>query len=107
MADITEGLPPFQSQIIDTLLARTRLGEPFWTFSSDPTTTHALRELQTKGFLTIDSGIVERTWRARFSSGVFETLKGESNYSSPLENELDKYKIYYENIKNRLERAGL
>lgn len=57
-----DDLTPTESLIVDLLIARLRMGEMMWTFTDEHT--RALRRLDKKGIITLDSGPIEKTYRA-------------------------------------------
>lgn len=64
MTDI-DSLRPTQQLVLDVLAARHRLGEQVWTFPS--AVNPALRALEKLGLVTLLSGIVEKSTRARLT----------------------------------------
>ncbi|MFS0885352.1 hypothetical protein [Aeromicrobium sp. 179-A 4D2 NHS] len=75
---------PMQELIIETLIARRRLGEQFWTFTRKPAITTALRALENNGWVDVDYGNVENTWRVWLSGSAMKTITWDK-YLSPLE----------------------
>lgn len=73
--DIEAALTPTEELLVDVLIARHRLGEPFWSVS----TRHgkAIRSLQDKGLVTDYGCTVESATR------VALTLKAKALWASP------------------------
>lgn len=92
---------PTENLILEVLIARARLGERLWTFSSD-----SLKQAETlasKGWIDVMHGVVENTYRASL------TDKGRARflsfkYDSPLK--VEGAKKVRKEAKNLLERFG-
>lgn len=86
-----------QELMVDLLLARARLGEPFWHVSTKLTRTY--HELSAKGYVSILSGHVENTVRLMLTAEAKKELLTTS-YASPIERQAA------EKIAAYLERKG-
>lgn len=68
---------------MDLLVARTRLGEPFWPISTRLGLT--CRELKAKGYVEILNGYVNGTERIMLTPEARKELIEESEYKTPVE----------------------
>ena len=75
-------LTPTEELMMEVLIARHRLGEPWWTFSSRPAIVKAARSLQDQGLVSLLSSQVQKTFRVELTQ---EYIKGMSEYLSPAE----------------------
>jgi len=57
---------PTEDLVLEVLIARSRLGESLWTFSSSAT--KPLRSLEAKGLVQVMHGVVERSVRASLTA---------------------------------------
>lgn len=76
---------PTQDLILDVLVCRRRLGERFWSFSTE--VTKQLMQLEGKGLVFIMNGQVEGSIRAGLTDVGARELIGDATYKSPLERE--------------------
>lgn len=85
MTDLPK-LTAAQDQMMDLLVARHRLGEPFWPI--DNALRRTANELEGKGLITIIDGNVQGTFRAALSATARRMYMDKATYTSPLEREL-------------------
>jgi hypothetical protein len=57
-------LTPTQDLVLEVLAARYRLGETLWTFRSNSAIRTAANTLYDLGYITVDNGVTENTFRA-------------------------------------------
>lgn len=69
-----------QDLMVDLLVARTRLGEPFWPISTKLTRTYT--ELSAKGYVEVLHGHVSGTVRLSLTATARKELIDDSNYRS-------------------------
>jgi hypothetical protein len=87
-----------QDQMVDLLVARHRLGEPFWPIDNRLRRTANI--LEQKGYIEIYPGHVEGTFRASLTAEAERKFLSNSIYKSPLERQLAK------KIADKLEKKG-
>ena len=75
-----------QGLMVDLLVARHRLGEPFWPVSTGLSRTY--RALRDKGYVEIIDGNVEGTVRLKLSKEAYKKLIAESTYVTPIQREV-------------------
>jgi hypothetical protein len=92
------GLTSQQELMVDMLVARHRLGEPFWPVSTKLYRTY--NELHTKGYVEILDGNVERTVRLMLTRKARKKLIEDSTYTTPLQAQLATH------IADSLEMSG-
>lgn len=83
MSDKLPGLTASQGLIVDLLVARTRLGEPFWPISTRLNRTYKI--LDQKGYVEIMHGHVDGTVRLELTARAKQELIDNSTYVTPLE----------------------
>lgn len=81
MSDLPK-LTASQDQMLDLLVARTRLGEPFWPISNELRRTANI--LEDKGYITILHGHVDGTFRAMLTPGAKKKFIEDSSYVPPI-----------------------
>lgn len=99
---------PLQSLIIATLIARRRLGERFWPFDRKPAITTALRALERDGWVDVDYGNVENTWRVWLSADAMKTINWD-RHLSPLEKRVAQLEAENQTLRAKaalIERTG-
>ena len=72
--------------MVDLIVARTRLGEPFWPVSTKLYRTY--NELRMKGYVEVIDGNVEKTVRLRLTRKAHKQLIEDSDYTTPLQAQL-------------------
>lgn len=95
MADLT----PTQDLLVETLLARHRLGERLWTF--DKRHTKALRELRAMGYVRVLYGIVENSVRAALTEEGIEKF-GDPAYAATLTPKPERSILVIEGTKEEI-----
>jgi hypothetical protein len=75
-------LTPTEELMMEVLIARHRLGEPWWTFSGTPGIRRAANSLQDKGLVGLMSPQVERTFRADLTAEGLALL--DDDYIAPI-----------------------
>ena len=86
-----------QDLLVDLLVARTRLGEPFWPVSTKMTRSY--HELKAKGYVSILSGHVEGTVRLMLTDQAKKELLSDQTFS-PMEKRIASH------IADSLEMSG-
>ncbi len=71
-----------QEIVLEVVVARTRLGEPFWPVSTQ--LSRSYRALRDKGYVEIIDGNVEGTDRLRLTPKARKELIDNSSYRSPI-----------------------
>lgn len=91
-------MTPTQELILEVLIARTRLGETLWTFSS----VHrpALSSLEERGLVFVMNGIVEKSVRASL------TEKGVEKYLNSNTFVPQGFKRYAKEIADAMDELG-
>lgn len=87
-----------QDLMMDLLVARTRLGEPFWPVSTKLTRTY--HELSAKGYVTILSGHVEGTVRLMLTDAARKELIEKASYTPRIQRDIASH------IADSLEMSG-
>jgi hypothetical protein len=72
-----------QDQMLDLLIARHRLGEPFWPI--DNALRRTAKVLEGKGLIEILHGHVDGTFRASLTAKALEKYVKKATYTAPLE----------------------
>lgn len=83
-----ESVPPTQYLVMESLVARWRLGEAFWTFPSS--LRPALRALAERGLVRHKSGFTEHTERAWLTDAGLLAWLGD-DYEPPLSKAVQWY----------------
>lgn len=86
-----------QDLLVDLLVARTRLGEPFWPVSTKMTRSY--HELKEKGYVTILRGHVDGTVRLMLTEQAKAELLHDATFS-PVEKRIASH------IADSLEKSG-
>lgn len=86
-----------QELMVDLLVARHRLGEPFWPVSTKLTRTY--HELKEKGYVSILNGHVEGTVRLMLTDAAQKELLHDATFS-PMEKRIANH------IADSLEMSG-
>lgn len=84
--------------MVDLMVARTRLGEPFWPISNELRRTALV--LENKGYVEIFDGHVSGTFRIQLSPKAVKSLITDSTYTSPLVRQIATH------IADSLEMSG-
>jgi hypothetical protein len=72
---------PSEDLMMEVLAARYRLGEQVWTFANS--TKPTARKLENRGWITVYSGQVERTYRAGLSIEGIKAWQLDRPYTPP------------------------
>jgi hypothetical protein len=91
-------LTPAQDQLMDLLVARTRLGEPFWPI--DNAFRRTAKILEEKGLLTLMHGNVEGTFRASLSGEAIKIYITDSDFMPAIKREA------YHEVADELSKRG-
>lgn len=96
--DTLPKLTSSQSLMVDLLVARHRLGEPFWPISKELQRTYVALDI--KGYVDVLPGHVDHTVRLQLTPRARKELIEDSTYVTPIERNLAA------KIADKLEKKG-
>ncbi|NKS29297.1 MarR family transcriptional regulator [Rhodococcus hoagii] len=76
-------MTPTEELLLELLIARTRLGHHWWTFSSNAASRKAANALAYKGLVVVMHGIVESSFRAHLTDEARQRFM-DNDYTPPI-----------------------